>query len=134
MDSVIPSNTYLLCDASKTNLRLFLDNNSPSEVVLGRGKRPRDPECMKALALAAAASSDDDKGPSHPPKKRLPRKRMAAAIDSNDPPESYDVEMSSDAGDDDFIAHEQSGSNSESSETGSDIEELTNAEVCIEST
>jgi len=101
---------------------------------MGRGKRSRDPERMKALALAAAAGSDDDEGMSRPPKKRPSRKRKVTSIGSDNPFESLDVEMSSDADDDDFIEDEQSGSDSESSEPESDIEGLTNAEIPFEFT
>ena len=101
---------------------------------MGCGKCSRDPEHMKALALAAAAGSDDDEGMLHPPKKRPSRKHKVTSIGSNNPFESLDVEMSSDVDNDDFIEDKQSGSDSESSEPESDIEGLTNAEIPFEFT
>jgi hypothetical protein len=113
---------------------LHVDNDDSFEVVVGREKRLRDPERMKAPALAAAAGSDDDEGMSRLPKKRPSRKHKVTSIGSNNPFESLDVKMSSDADDDDFIEDKQSGSDSRSSEPESDIEGLKSAEVPFEFT
>ena len=95
---------------------------------MGHGQRPKDPECMCALVLAAAASSDDE-GSSLHAKRKSSRKRKLIVGSGNSfgPPE---VEMASDADDDNFAAEV---SIPESSETESDIQELTNAEVWFDS-
>ena len=95
---------------------------------MGRGQHPKDPERMCALALAAAASSDDE-GSSLRAKRKSSRKRKLIVGSGNSfgPPE---VEMASDADDNDFAAEVSS---TESSETESNIQELTNAEVRFDS-
>ena len=101
------------------------------QTVMGHGQRSKDPERMRALALAAAGSSDDDERPH--PKRKSSRKRKPTIIDSGNPFDPLEVEISSDADDDDFVA-EESGTESSKAETdGSDIQELTNAEVYLDS-
>ncbi|KIM78311.1 hypothetical protein PILCRDRAFT_11298 [Piloderma croceum F 1598] len=94
---------------------------------MGHGQRSKDPERMRALALAAAGSSDDDERPR--PKRKSSRKRKPTIIDSGNSFDPLEVKISSDADDDDFVA-EESGTESSKAETdGSDIQELTNAEI-----
>ena len=101
---------------------------------MGRGKRPKDPERMRALALATAASSDDENTSCHCQNK-CSQKRSAGAIFSHNSFGLLEVDMSSDADDDDFIADDQSTSSSSEAEShGSDIQEPTNVEVCLHCT
>jgi hypothetical protein len=96
--------------------------------VLGRGKRPKDTERMKALALAANAGSDDDAAPSRHRQKRARKlSNVATAVETENPFETLELEVGSDADDEDFVAG--SGSSSDPSDETSDIQELTNAEV-----
>jgi hypothetical protein len=48
------------------------------QTVMGRGQCSKDPEHMRALALAAAGSSDDDERPC--PKRKSSRKRKPTPI------------------------------------------------------
>jgi hypothetical protein len=108
--------------------------------VLGRGHRVRDPERMKALALSTA-DSDDEAAPAHP--RRQPSQRTKAkssCLNTVNSFESLDVEDISDPDDTNYQTDEElpnllSGSDSESDSAqetdGSDIEEITNAEVSI---
>ena len=61
---------------------MFVDANSFIPV-LGRGKRPKDPEQMRALPLAAATDSGDDVGPSsrlHQKRARKPKSLQLLAL------------------------------------------------------
>jgi hypothetical protein len=104
---------------------MFADANG-FEQVFGCGHCPKDTECMKALTLAAAADSDEDNGAcSHRRPKRANKPKAPDAIGTENPFETLEVEESSDADDEDFVAD----SSSSSSDETSDIQELTNAEV-----
>ncbi|KIM78347.1 hypothetical protein PILCRDRAFT_11324 [Piloderma croceum F 1598] len=90
------------------------------QTVMGRGQRSKDPERI----------SDDDERPR--PKRKSSRKCKPTIIDSGNSFDPLEVEISSDADDDDFVA-EESGTESSKAETdGSDIQELTNAEVYLD--
>jgi len=102
------------------------------QTVMRRGQRSKDPERMRALALAAAGSSDDDERPR--PKRKSSRKRKPTTIDSGNTFDPLEVETSSDANDDDFVAEESETESSKAETDGSDIQELTNAEVYSDST
>ena len=93
---------------------------------MGCRQRSKDPERMRALALAAAGSADDESF-SHRTKRKSLRKHKPIAIGSSNSFAPLEVETASDADDNNFVAEEQSSS--KSSDAESDIQELTNAEV-----
>jgi hypothetical protein len=85
---------------------------------------------MKALALAANAGSDDDAAPSRRRQRRARKPpNVIATVGTKNPFQMLDMDVSSDADDDDFVTG--SGSSSDSSDETSDIQELTTAEVNI---
>ena len=102
------------------------------QTVMGCRQRSKEPECMRALALAAAGSSDDDERPH--PKRKSSRKRKPTTIDSSNPFHPLEVETSSNANNDNFVAEESETESSKAKTDGSDIQELTNAEVYSDST
>jgi hypothetical protein len=93
---------------------------------MGCRQRSKDPEHMRALALAAAGPLDDESTSNHA-KRKSSRKCKPVTIGSSNSFAPLEVKIASNIDDDDFAADEQSSS--ESSNAESDIQELTNTEV-----
>ena len=70
---------------------------------MGHGQRPKDPEHMQALALAAAGSSDDESS-SNRAKRKSWRKCKPVAIGSGNSFAPLEVKTASDTDNDDFAA------------------------------
>jgi hypothetical protein len=103
----------------------FADGFTP---VLGHGECPKDTEHMKALALAENVGSDNDSAPPCCHQKRACKLPIVTTpVETENPFDALELEVGSDADDEDFVAG--SGSSSDSSDETSDIQELTNAEV-----
>ena len=89
---------------------------------MGHGQCSKDPKCMCTLALTATGPAGDKLHA-----KRKSSRKCKPAIGSGNSSNPPEVESASNADDNNFIAEEQSST--ESSETESDIQELTNVEV-----
>jgi hypothetical protein len=82
-------------------------DNGGFQTIMGHRKCPKDPEQMRVLALTTAASSNDENTSRRRQNKRS-QKHSAGAIFSSNSFGLLEVDMSSDADDDDFIADNQS--------------------------